>query len=218
MVGTLRRLGYRGTIVLHLQNDHPGHWTSEMLDTLARQVDAVAVCSTYIGEQFCPKSKALAAKTQLIFNGVNVEQFYPNEGSREPKTIFFVGSFIPQKGALELVKAYVRVLDSHPDAKLVIGGSLTFGINKETPYILEVRKLADAIRQEKGGRIQFPGFHSPRQGTASLVSESHHLQQPIAFSGAIWFGERGSYGVCYSGCRIKSRRNSRGGGRRRSDD
>lgn len=156
-VSALRRLGYRGAIVLHLQNDHLGHWTSDMLDGLAHGLDAVVVCSTYIGDQFCPKSSAITAKTKLIFNGVNTELFYPDENLREPKMIFFVGSFIPQKGALELVKAYARVLEFHPDAKLVIGGSVTFGVNQETPYIRQVRELAETIRHQKGTAVEFPG-------------------------------------------------------------
>ncbi len=160
----LRRLGYRGRIVVHLQNDHLGHWTSAMLDELALQLDAVAVCSTYIADQFCRKSKAITAKTHLIFNGVNTELFYPREDLREPKTIFFVGSFIPQKGVLQLVQVYERVLAKHPDAKLVVGGSVTFGVERETPYIREVRELAESIKKKTGVEIRFTGsLHHDQQ-------------------------------------------------------
>lgn len=153
----LRRLGYRGRIVVHLQNDHLGHWKSAMLDELAPQLDIVAVCSTYIADQFCSRSKTIAAKTHLIFNGVNTELFFPREEVREPKTIFYVGSFIPQKGVLQLVHAYERVLAMHPEAKLVIGGSVTFGVERETPYIRQVRELAEAIKKKTGVEIRFMG-------------------------------------------------------------
>jgi glycosyltransferase involved in cell wall biosynthesis len=153
----LRRLGYRGRIIVHLQNDHLGHWSAEMLDDLAPHLDAVVVCSTYIGEQFCHKSGALAKKTKLIFNGVNRELFFPREELREPKTIFFVGSFIPNKGVLQLARAYDRVLEVHPDAKLVVGGSAQFGVNRETPYIRQVREVAESIRERTGVEIQFTG-------------------------------------------------------------
>lgn len=154
---TLRRLGYKGRIVVHLQNDHLGHWTPEMLDALASQLDRVVVCSTYIGEQFCHKSCAISAKTNLIFNGVNTQLFYPRPELREPKTIFFVGSFIPQKGVLQLLQAYERVLEAHPDAKLVVGGSVTFGVERETPYIRHVRQVAENIKQRHGSEVQFTG-------------------------------------------------------------
>lgn len=160
----LRRLGYKGGVVVHLQNDHLGHWTPEMLDALAPQLDRVAVCSTYIGDQFSEKSRAIAEKTKLIFNGVNTELFYPRPELREPKTVFFVGSFIPQKGVLQLVQAYERVLEAHPDAKLVVGGSVTFGVERETPYIRSVRELAANIRQRHGAEIQFTGsLHHDRE-------------------------------------------------------
>jgi spore coat protein SA len=157
-VDTLRRLGYRGSIVLHLQNDHLGHWNADMLDALAPKLQALVVCSTYLAERSSLKSRKLSAKTKLVFNGVNTQIFHPREELREPKTIFFVGSFIPQKGVLQLVKAYARVLEKHPDAKLVIGGSASFGVERETPYIRQVRQLADTILREKGARIQFAGY------------------------------------------------------------
>lgn len=156
-VAGLRRLGFRGAVVLHLQNDHLGHWDGSMLDQLAAQLQAVVVCSTYLGECFRPKSSALAAKTKLIFNGVNTQMFFPREDIREPKTIFFVGSFIPQKGVLLLVQAFERVLDADREVRLVIGGSVTFGVEKTTPYITQVHYLADSIRRKKSADIQFIG-------------------------------------------------------------
>ena len=171
----LRRLGYRGRIIVHLQNDHLGHWTSAMLDNLAPELDAVAVCSTYIAERYSARSKAIAAKTQLIFNGVNPELFFPREDFREPKTIFYVGSFIEQKGVLQLVKAYEQVLATHPDAKLVVGGSVTFGVERETPYIRQVRELAEAIKRKTGVEICFTG------------SLHHDTQLPARFQRAAIF-------------------------------
>jgi spore coat protein SA len=154
----LRQLGYRGAIVLHLQNDHLGHWSGPMLDTLATRVDAVAVCSEYLRRTFVSKSSAIAAKTHVIFNGVNTDLFFPREELRERKTIFFVGRFDPEKGVLPLVKAYALVLKDHPDAKLVIGGATWFGIHAETDYVREVREAARAIVTNQHGDIQFPGY------------------------------------------------------------
>jgi spore coat protein SA len=156
-VSDLRQLGYPGRLVLHLQNNHLGHWTALMLDGLAPKVDAVAVCSSYLRDTFATKSPALAAKTMVIFNGVNTELFYPREEVREPKTVLFVGRFDCEKGVLELVKAYDRVLRTHPDAKLVIGGTTGFGTHEETPYVRQVRELARSITQSEG-KVEFPGY------------------------------------------------------------
>ena len=154
----LRQLGFRGRIVVHLQNDHLGHWTTPMLDALAPVIDAVVTCSAYLRDTFAPRSSRLGPKTHVIFNGVNTEIFHPCENLREPKTIFFVGRFHPEKGVLQLVQAYALVLKEHPDAKLVIGGGTDFGTHQQTPYVRQVESLARSIRQNSGAEIQFTGY------------------------------------------------------------
>jgi spore coat protein SA len=151
-------MDYKGSIILHLQNDHLGHWSGPMLDALAAKLDAVAVCSAYLRSTFAPKSALLSAKTHIIFNGANLQMFYPREEIREPKTIFFVGRFDPEKGVLQLVQAYEKVLDAHPDAKLVIGGTTGFGSHRETAYVRKVRQLALALEKRRGALIHFPGY------------------------------------------------------------
>ena len=157
-IALLRRLGYRGALLLHLQNDHLGHWTAAMLDELAPQLEGVAVCTGYLRNTFAAKSPALASKTRVVFNGVDPQIFCPREEMRESKTIFFVGRFDWEKGVLELVRAFARVLEEHPDAKLVIGGTTGFGTHKETPYVRAVR--SEALRLERGhpGCVRFPGY------------------------------------------------------------
>jgi len=154
----LRDFGYEGSIVLHLHNDHLGHWSPGMLDELARELDVVATCSEYLGNTFTAKSSALAARTKVVLNGVNTDLFFPREEVREPKTIFFVGRLHPEKGVLQLVQAYARVLEVHPDAKLVIGGSTGFGSHESTPYVREVQALASSIVKNHPGSIQFSGY------------------------------------------------------------
>jgi spore coat protein SA len=157
-VSMLRGLGYRGALVLHLQNDHLGHWTSTMLDELAPGVQGVAVCSVFLRQTFASRSPALAAKTRVVFNGVNPEVFCPQEKLREGKTIFFVGRFDAEKGVLELVRAFAGVLQNHPDARLIIGGTTGFGTHTETPYVRSVRHEASALEKTHPGSVQFPGY------------------------------------------------------------
>jgi len=154
----LRDLGYRGRIVLHLQNDHLGHWTAEMLDRLAEQLDLVVTCSEYLRSTFAPKAPRLAAKTKVVFNGVDTNLFYPRQELREPQTIFFVGRFHPEKGVLQLVQAYSRVLRNRPQAKLVIGGTTGFGTHTPDRYVREVESLANSIVKTQHGNIHFTGY------------------------------------------------------------
>lgn len=157
-VEALRRVGYRGSIVLHLHNDHVGHWSTPALDTLAPRLDAIVTCSDYLRSTFAAKSRLLNDKSHVVLNGANLQLFYPREEVREPKTIFFVGRFDPEKGVLQLLQAYERVLHTHPDAKLVIGGTTNFGTHRETPYDRQVRRLADSLNTNNRAQISFTGY------------------------------------------------------------
>jgi spore coat protein SA len=157
-VRALRGMGFAGAIVLHLHNDHLGHWSAAMLDDLAPRLDAVAVCSEYLRSTFAPKSAALNAKCRVVHNGANLQLFSPREEVREAKTVFFVGRFDPEKGVLQLLRAYGMVLNEHPDAKLVIGGTTGFGKHRETPYVRQVRELAESLIKRKHAKIQFTGY------------------------------------------------------------
>ena len=180
-VAALRRMGYEGAILLHLQNDHLGHWTSPMLDELALRVDRVVVCSNFLRDCFGSKSRALAAKTQVVFNGVNRELFFPREEIREPKAIIFVGRLDTQKGVLQLIQAYARVLEAHPGANLIIGGSTGFGTRQETSYVRQVRELASSVTQNHKGKIRFTGYVDHDRDLPSWFQRATIFASPSLF-------------------------------------
>lgn len=155
-VNIVRKLGFRRTIILHLQNDHLCHWSAEMLERLAGELDAVVVCSSYLAQTFSSKSSRIASKTHVVFNGVDTRVFYPREEVREPQTILFVGRFDREKGVLQLVRAYANVIEQHPKARLVIGGTTGFGTHEATAYVREVHALAR--RLEPDHSVEFPGY------------------------------------------------------------
>jgi spore coat protein SA len=177
----LRQFGYRGSVVIHLQNDHLGHWSKSMLDKFAQNLDGLFVCSTYLRDQSAGKSPALDAKTRVIFNGVDTRMFFPREDVREPKTIFFVGCFIPTKGPLHLVQAFARVLDDHPDAKLIVGGSSSFGTHEVTAYVKQVIEVAESIRRDRGVEIKFPGYIHHDRDLPSFFQKATLFTSPSIF-------------------------------------
>lgn len=189
-IAILRNLGYGGALVLHLQNDHLGHWSSQMLDDLALRVDLVVVCSSFLRDCFAPRSPALAAKTRVIANGVNRELFFRKEEIRERKTIFFVGRLDSEKGVLPLMQAYALVLRDHPDSTLVIGGSTGFGIHAETAYVRRVRELANSVTQSSKGNVVFTGYiHHDRDlpswfQRATIFTSPSLFQEPFGLVNA----------------------------------
>jgi spore coat protein SA len=94
----------------------------------------------------------------VVYNGANLQLFFPREELREPGTIFFVGRLDPEKGVLQLLQAYDKVLDAHPDAKLVIAGASGFGTHRETGYLRQVRELAQLLVERKHAQIHFTGY------------------------------------------------------------
>jgi spore coat protein SA len=156
-----------------------------MLDELAPKLDGVAVCSTFLSKTFAGRSPNLAAKTTVIYNGVNTHLFIPREDIREEKTIFFVGRFDKEKGVLQLIRAYERVLDRHPDAVLAIGGTTGFGVHRETDYVRQVRGLAKSLVCERNARIRFVGYiHHDRElpgwfQRAAIFSSPSLFQEPF---------------------------------------
>ncbi len=189
-VRELRRMGYEGTICLHLHNNHLGHWTRSMLEALAPQVDGVAACSAFLRGTFADRSPSLAAKTTIVFNGVNTRLFTPREDIREPKTNLFVGRFDEEKGVLQLVRAYAHLLHRHPDAVLAIAGTSGFGVHRETDYVRRVRELAQSLVRNRNARIHFPGYiHHDRDlpawfQRATVVASPSLFQEPFGMVNA----------------------------------
>ena len=68
-VAALRNLGYAGAIILHLHNDHVGHWPTADLDELAGKLDQLGVCSDYLRSKFAAKSPALMPKLESCTTG-----------------------------------------------------------------------------------------------------------------------------------------------------
>lgn len=180
-VAILRRMGYRGALVLHLQNDHLGHWPSHMLDDMALRVDRVVACSSFLRDCFALRSPALAAKSRVVFNGVNRELFFPKEEIRERKTILFVGRLDAEKGVLQLIQAYARILQAHPEAKLVIGGTTGFGTHQETAYVRRVHELAASIAQAFKGKILFTGYIHHDRDLPSWFQKATIFTSPSLF-------------------------------------
>jgi spore coat protein SA len=180
-VAPLRTMGYKGSILLHLQNDHLGHWTAPMLDALAPKLNVLVVCSNYLRNTCASKSSQLAAKTRVVFNGADTELFCPREEIRQPKTILFAGRFDAEKGVLQLLQAYARVLQSHPEARLVVGGGTGFGIHKETAYVRSVRELAHGIEQAGNPAIHFTGYLDHDRDLPSWFQKATVLASPSLF-------------------------------------
>lgn len=96
----------------------------------------------------------LLCKTKVLYNGIDIEKYANPDQNRikafrekfEIKTddivLIYAGRIVPEKGVLEMLKAF-RNCGFHKNVKLLIAGGHFYSSDKITPYIGECQKYAD---------------------------------------------------------------------------
>lgn len=145
-------------------------------------------------------------KIKIIPHGVNLENFKNEKPSIfEEKTILYYGTLIRKKGVLELAKIFNKVLESVPDAKLVLIGSdsydvktnsistfklmqklLTDKANANTTYLGKLSYFKMNNHLKKAHLCVFPSFAE----TFGMVTvESMAMQKPVVNTNIGWANE-----------------------------
>ncbi|MDX2162342.1 MAG: glycosyltransferase family 4 protein [bacterium] len=113
---------------------------------------AVACVSAYTAH--AAAAALPGVRTQVIPNGVDAARFSPlPAAAKTGGTILTVGAVKPRKGTFELVQAFAQVRIAHPNAKLIVVGSLEIDPAYATRVRAEIERLhvADGVRL--AGRI-----------------------------------------------------------------
>jgi glycosyltransferase involved in cell wall biosynthesis len=97
---------------------------------------AVITVSNSIKEEICSTFNTPWDKVNVIYNGINPWEFDIPMSDNEKndfrihigvqpheKMILFVGRLVYQKGVEYLIRAFPKILEQHPDSKMVIAGS-----------------------------------------------------------------------------------------------
>jgi teichuronic acid biosynthesis glycosyltransferase TuaC len=93
----------------------PGKWCKHV----SRFVYASASCVICISEKVRDRVLELArgrVKTEVVYNGVDPDEFHPSSESPKVNTILCVGNLIPTKGQDILIKAFAAVCASFPES------------------------------------------------------------------------------------------------------
>jgi glycosyltransferase involved in cell wall biosynthesis len=108
-------------------------WLSQhdplMIAPRVAKADAIVCCSGHVLRRFLEVFPAFRAKSQIVYNGTNIDRFRPSEkvgngGASQPLRILFVGRISPEKGVHVLVDAFARIAATIPRATLeLVGGS-----------------------------------------------------------------------------------------------
>jgi len=131
-----------GRVVLHLHNSHLAEWP----ETLTRRVcvDRLVFVSEFLLEQARHRFPSLGVSS-VLYNGADESIFYPSPHRKEePKipTVLFAGRLVQDKGVHILTEAMKLLAQQDIALKAHIVGSSSFGSNRETDYINQLKRNA----------------------------------------------------------------------------
>lgn len=149
------------TIVWTTIPKHPSSWIppySWNMKTVLNATDLFVLRSNMV-YKFMDSLGIDRRKTKMIYKGVDLQHFYPNPKTKNPKKqvdILFVGNYHKSKGVIELIEAFEHLLDDKLPVRLIMAGSgeLTDYINQKAitlPIInhgfVSYNKLGDVYRE-----------------------------------------------------------------------
>lgn len=151
LAGDLRVAGARRIVAL--THGHEVWWARvpgarQALRRIGDECDVLTYVSEWCRERIAPAlSSSAAARMRRLSPGVDIERFRPGCGgsrvrsllgiSDDAPVVVCVGRLVARKGQDTLVKAWPRVLDALPDARLLLVG--------DGPLRGSVEKLADGL-------------------------------------------------------------------------
>ena len=144
----LIRKKYKGRVVFHSHND----WIDDRNSSILNNCDEYWTISKYLLDKL--SKEQLLCKTKVLYNGIDIEKYAnPDQncikafrerfGIRtDDIVLIYAGRIVPEKGVLEMLKAF-RNCGFHKNVKLLIAGGHFYSSDKITPYIEECQKYAD---------------------------------------------------------------------------
>ncbi|WP_239984841.1 glycosyltransferase family 4 protein [Sporolactobacillus pectinivorans] len=184
--------------VLSLHNDM---FSTEKISVTAGQEaircsEKIMTVSHYIQRTTADRFPESEQKLEVVYSGIDPSRFHPQwtpkgRAIREQmrskyqlgnkKIILFAGRLCCAKGPHLLIRAMKYIIDSHPDAVLVIAGGKWFADNDMNHYVRILHRLAEPL----GNHVLFTGFipadRIPDLFTmADLFVCSSQWQEPLA--------------------------------------
>jgi glycosyltransferase involved in cell wall biosynthesis len=136
-----------------------GSWCKRVAENVYRSAAAVICISEKVREQVLSALPASTkTKTAVIYNGVDLEMFYPGMESKSPQVVLSVGNLIAIKGHASLLRAFACVSVDVPNCVLEIIG--------DGPERGKLSQLA--VDLGIAARVQFRGRQSRNEVAVAL--------------------------------------------------
>jgi glycosyltransferase involved in cell wall biosynthesis len=175
---------------------HNGPWRK--MAQLYSQLEVIrrVVCVSHVHADLY-REKDVFRKIEVVYNGINTQRYRGENSQGDSQTVCYVGALTQSQGFHDLVQAWPRVQDSHPEARLLVVGSPRLydrsaelgplGVaspdyerSSLIPYL--GTSLEDA---EKRFRIAFMGLLSPNQVRDVMQSSLVGVVNPNTQKGAL---------------------------------
>jgi spore coat protein SA len=197
-IETLHEASPKTKFVLSVHNDMFSF--EKMSDTEGDRcistVSKIITVSDYIGNTITSRFPKAKGKTSTVYSGVDLEGYNPSwisQGSsarnrvrselnlKDKKVVLFVGRLSKVKGPHILLHAMPKIIEQHPDVKMVFIGSKWFGDNDLNNYVKHLYTLG-AMYQDN---VTFIKFVKPKDIPDLFVMSdlfvcSSQWQEPLA--------------------------------------
>lgn len=170
----LRKMGFKGKIILHLHNDRSkAH--STFIENFVDKTDLIICCSKYIQNVYTSSVPKFFPKSRVVYNGISQSHAkYPN--TKNINEIIFVGRIVPQKGLHILLDAIGRLKFEYKDIILRVIGSSHFGAEFGiTSYEKKIKQIVE--KNGIGDNVIFEGYVD-HVSTLKLISKAKVLCLP----------------------------------------
>jgi spore coat protein SA len=166
----LRRTVPGAKLLLHVNDEVVTRMRAPELQELSRSCDRILACSGHIGREI-EKAFSVAGTPpppiEIFYNFVDLREYNPARvrpdemmGIRASlelnggPVVLFVGRMIEQKGPHLALRAFQRVAESRPEARLVFVGAPWYSRANTSPFVEMLRSEAGPITD----RIRFTGY------------------------------------------------------------
>lgn len=142
----------KNNLLFHLHNDLDDYSKSRnKSDFILKKCYRYIVVSKFLKDRILEKNKKYEAKVSILWNAINPEKYffsnvYKNNIRKRYNildtdiVLLYIGRIFPDKGVLELCKAYKIVREKYSNVKLVIVGDTTFGTEEEKKYFNKIKE------------------------------------------------------------------------------
>ncbi len=148
---------FKRRLILHLHNDYLNNKTKNA-EKIFNRLDEIYTISDTLGDAV--KTIKNSDKVKTLYNGVDLAKFSPDkelESAARKKynikdddfVIMYCGRIVPDKGVLELTKAFEKI--EGDNLRLLIVGGTAYSEFRKNEYFQAVQSIADE-------RVIFTGF------------------------------------------------------------